>query len=82
MIGEQYWAATFLQSWEGYSNWRRTGYPSLTPVNYPGNATNGQIPRRLTYSADEYSINPDNVKAAVARQGADSFMTRVWWDKE
>lgn len=82
MIGEQYWAATFLLSWEGYSNYRRTGFPSLTPINYPGNVTGGQIPRRLTYSGDEYSINPDNVSAAVARQGADNFMTRIWWDKE
>ncbi|WP_215224040.1 SusD/RagB family nutrient-binding outer membrane lipoprotein [Echinicola shivajiensis] len=81
MIGEQYWAATFLVNWEGYSKWRRTGYPQLTPVNYPGNVTNGQIPRRMTYSGEEYSINTENVNEAVSRQGADNFMTRVWWDK-
>jgi hypothetical protein len=26
-INEQYWAATFLNEYESYSNWRRTGYP-------------------------------------------------------
>ncbi|PZX54001.1 SusD/RagB family nutrient-binding outer membrane lipoprotein [Algoriphagus chordae] len=81
MIGEQYWAATFLVNWEGYSKWRRTGYPVLTPTNYPSNVTNGQIPRRMTYSGEEYSINSDNINEAVSRQGADDFMTRVWWDK-
>jgi len=82
MIGEQYWAANILVSWEGYSNWRRTGFPNLVPTNYPGNVTNGQIPRRLTYSGEEYSLNTENVNAAVSRQGPDDFMTRVWWDKE
>ncbi|WP_169513342.1 SusD/RagB family nutrient-binding outer membrane lipoprotein [Flexithrix dorotheae] len=82
MIGEQYWAATILVSWEGYSNWRRTGFPVLTPTNYPGNVTNGQILRRLTYSGTEYSLNAENVNAANNRQGPDDFMTRVWWDKE
>lgn len=78
MIGEQYWAANILVSWEGYSNWRRTGFPNLVPTNYPGNVTNGQIPRRLTYSGEEYSLNTENVNAAVSRQGPDDFMTRVW----
>ena len=82
MIGEQYWAATFMVNWEGYSNWRRTGFPALTPVNYPGNVTGGKIPRRLTYSAEEYSSNTENVNAANAAQGPDTFLTRVWWDVE
>lgn len=82
MIGEQYWAATFMVSWEGFSNWRRTGFPVLTPINYPGNATGGKIPRRLTYSGEEYSSNLENVNAANAAQGPDNFLTRVWWDVE
>ncbi|HUH45560.1 MAG TPA: SusD/RagB family nutrient-binding outer membrane lipoprotein, partial [Arenibacter sp.] len=82
LIGEQYWAATFVVSWEGYSNWRRTGFPVLTPINYPGNATGGKIPRRLTYSGKEYSSNLENVNAANAAQGPDTFLTRVWWDVE
>ncbi len=79
-INTQYWAATFLNEYETFSNWRRSGFPILTPVNYPGNVTNGTIPRRLTYSENEQSTNPDNYAAAIAIQGPDVLTTRVWWD--
>lgn len=81
VIGEQYWVATFMNGYESYANWRRTGYPVLTPANYVGNQSNGQIPRRLTYSVSEYTINKANVEAAVQQQGADEVTTHVWWDK-
>ena len=79
-INTQYWAATFLNEYESFSNWRRTGFPVLVPVNYPGNVTNGTIPRRLTYSTSEESTNTVNYNAAVAAQGPDELTTRVWWD--
>nr|WP_299171929.1 SusD/RagB family nutrient-binding outer membrane lipoprotein [uncultured Allomuricauda sp.] len=79
-INNQYWAATFLNEYESFSNWRRTGFPVLTPVNYPGNVTNGTIPRRMSYSESEQVNNPANYAEAVARQGADELTTRVWWD--
>ena len=80
MIGEQYWAATFLNEYEAYANYRRTGYPNLTPVNYPGNESDGQIPRRLRYPQSEYGVNEANINAANDRQGPDVFTTRMWWD--
>ena len=79
-INTQYWAATFLNEYEAYANWRRTGFPTLTPVNYPGNVTNGTIPRRLTYLSSEPLTNGDNYNAAVAAQGPDLLTTRMWWD--
>ena len=79
-INTQYWAATFLNDYETFSNWRRTGFPVLVPVNYPMNATNGTIPRRLTYTESEAVNNPDNYAAAIAAQGPDIMTTRVWWD--
>ncbi|MEM8523070.1 MAG: SusD/RagB family nutrient-binding outer membrane lipoprotein [Bacteroidota bacterium] len=84
-IGWQYWVATFLNEYESYSNWRRTGYPELTPVNYPGNVTGGTIPLRLAYSQGETTNNP-NFEEARTRQGLPtdyaSMMTiPVWWDK-
>jgi hypothetical protein len=80
-INTQYWAASFLDWYETWANWRRSGYPALTPVNYPGNATGGQIPRRMLYPASESSANASNYQEAISRQGANSFTTRVWWDK-
>ena len=78
---EQYWAATLLNEYEAFSNWRRTGFPALAPTNDPGNVTGGTIPRRLIYPTGEGSTNKANYDAAVARQGANNFTTRVWWDK-
>ena len=79
-INTQYWAATFLNEYESFSNWRRTGFPVLVPVNYPGNVTGGTIPRRMSYSESEQTNNPDNYAEAVSRQGPDELTTRVWWD--
>ncbi len=82
IIGEQYWAATFLDNcFEGYANWRRTGYPVLTPTNFPGNETSGTIPRRLLYPAFEQSENPNNFNDAVGRlENGNTFTSRMWWD--
>lgn len=81
-IHTEFWMVTgsLLNHIEAWSNWRRTGYPKLTPVNYPGNETNGQIPRRLRYSQGEYGVNP-GIDVAITRQGPDLFTTRMWWDK-
>ncbi len=81
-INEQYWACTFLNEYEAFANWRRTGIPNLTPTSFPTDITGGKIPRRLRYPTGEYSTNEANILAAVARQGADNNLTRVWWDSE
>jgi Starch-binding associating with outer membrane len=73
--------AVTLNHIEAWSDWRRSGYPVLVPINPVGNETNGVIPRRLKYSPNEFGVNP-NVNEAVARQGADLYITRVWWDKQ
>jgi hypothetical protein len=81
-INEQYWVAGFMDESECFANWRRSGYPVLTPVNYPGNVTGGSIPRRFTYPQTEASTNTTNYNAAVARLvNGDKMTSRVWWDK-
>jgi Starch-binding associating with outer membrane len=81
-INEQYWVAGFMDENECFANWRRSGYPFLTPVNYPGNITGGTIPRRFTYPQSEASTNTANYTAAVSRlSGGDKMTSRVWWDK-
>ncbi len=85
-ISEQYWIHqnTALNFYETWSNWRRTGYPELTAVNYPGNATGGQIPRRFPYpTAEEAGSNAMYYKqASEAVPGGDNLSGRVWWDKQ
>lgn len=83
-INTEYWATSgtlfdFLECW---CNWRRSGYPALTAVNYTGNFSSGSIPRRQQYPITEAATNPANYKAAVANlTGGDLFNSRVWWDK-
>ena len=78
MIGEQLWANKFFNWWEAWSDWRRTGYPKLTPTNYPGNVTGGVIPVRLRYPTNEVAGNPNYQTGATL---PDDFVTKVWWDK-
>ncbi|WP_443943909.1 SusD/RagB family nutrient-binding outer membrane lipoprotein [Pedobacter sp. AW1-32] len=83
-INTQFWITmgtnfNFIEAW---LNWKRSGYPKLTPVNYPGNVTNATIPRRMIYLSTEILNNTENYKAAVARlSGGDVLTARVWWDK-
>jgi len=80
-IATQKWLHLFGRNLEAFAEWRRTGYPKLTPGPYPG-STNGQIPRRAMYSTDEAAFNEDNYKEAAARMSnGDTFLSRVWWDK-
>ena len=81
-ISNQLWAAVLLNEYEAYANYRRTGFPAITPVNFPGNVAGGQVPRRLRYREQEQVANPENYNAAIANQGPDEFTTRMWWDAQ
>jgi Starch-binding associating with outer membrane len=80
-INTQYWIASFLNGPEAFANFRRSGFPVLTPNPFPGKAIKGTFIRRLTYPNSEISVNKVNVDAAIGRQGADDLDSRVWWDK-
>jgi hypothetical protein len=82
-INTQYWVASFLNGMEAFANFRRSGYPELTPNPFPGNDLETEdFIRRLTYPDAELNINQDNVQVAISRQGRDILDTRVWWDKK
>lgn len=80
-IGLQKWIALFTQGTEAWSEWRRTGNPAtikMGPKAYPDTPT---VPRRFLYPVSEAAVNKASLDAAVAAQGADTYATRVWWDK-
>ncbi len=84
-INTQYWIASFLNGPEAWANFRRSGFPALTPNPY-GQPNNPDVPqgtfmRRLTYPTSELSVNTDNVNAAITAQGPDKLSTKIWWDK-
>jgi hypothetical protein len=77
-IGTQLWLSRLLNWWEAWSDQRRTGYPALVEVNYPGNITGGHIPTRLRYPSHEVATNSANIAAG----GTENILTaKVWWDK-
>lgn len=80
-INTQYWVASFLNGPEAFANFRRSGFPALTPNPYPGKSIKGNFIRRLTYPNSEISVNSTFVKEAITRMGADDLDTKVWWDK-
>jgi len=83
-ISTQKWVGLcFIDEYEVFSTWRRTGYPALVPVNYPGNLSGGTIPRRMVIGPNEQNSNSENFIAAMTRQGGANYnilTNRVWWD--
>ena len=75
----QKWIANFLNGYESWAEWRRTGFPNLQPGEDALNDSK-QIPVRQAYPLFELNLNSDNYNAVVARQGEDGLDTPVWWD--
>ena len=81
MINTQYWVVCFLNGPEAFANFRRSGFPVLTPNLFPGRDLKTEpFIRRLTYPDSELNVNSEQVQVAIKRQGADVMDTRVWWD--
>ena len=80
-IGTQRWLSFYPNGNQGWSEWRRTGFPALAPSPSPVN-TSKQIPTRFIYPTGEYNLNGTNLQDAVTRiSGGDTMDGRVWWDK-
>lgn len=83
----QKWIAMFPEGQEAWSEWRRTGYPKLFPLQGT-NSSNGQVdnsgPRRIPYPSTEYDTNTTEVSKAVSTWlgGTDYGKVKLWWDKK
>jgi hypothetical protein len=77
-IGTQMWLTKYLNWWEAWADYRRTGYPALVEVNYPGNISGGKVPTRLRYPSHEVATNGDNIVAGGT--SPDTPVGKVWWD--
>ncbi|MCF8453516.1 MAG: SusD/RagB family nutrient-binding outer membrane lipoprotein [Pedobacter sp.] len=77
-IMTQKWVHLYLNGYESWADWRRTGFPVLAAAP---NGNQSTIPRRQGYPTNEGSINGKSYTEAVARQGADNLTTKIWWDK-
>jgi len=77
-IGNQKWISLYMQGVQSWCEWRRLQIPELDIAK---DAVIAAIPRRRGYPPSEINLNKSNYEAAVARQGTDNLLTRVWWDK-
>jgi hypothetical protein len=75
-IGTQLWASKFMNWWDAWCDWRRTGYPTLVEhTDDPNNVTGGKIPVRLRYPTTETVANPN-----FDQDSKNNYTTPVWWD--
>jgi hypothetical protein len=78
LIISQKWISNNLNGYEGWIEYRRTGFPLLKPVLASRN--NGIYPVRMPYPQEESTLNVDNYKIAATATNNNSINTKVWWD--
>jgi hypothetical protein len=68
------------QEYEGWFEWRRTGYPRVL-IGGDGDDLRGVPPRRFMWPDSEQTLNADSYNEAKARiGGTDGMLIKVWWD--
>lgn len=83
-INEQYYISSLANWPEAWANVRRSGFPVLTRINFPGEdpsvtAGDGFI-HRLMYPVREKNANTLNANEAIERMGGDNLGIRLFWD--
>ena len=81
LINTQYWIVNLRNGTEAFANFRRSGFPALSPDTYPGSVNlSGGFIRRLSYPNVEASANTGNYTAAATAIGGDVLTSKVFWD--
>lgn len=79
MIINQKLIALYPDEFQGWTEYRRTGYPKV-PIGPDQAALQGTVPRREPWPTREETINSKGFTEALARYGTDSRLTKFWWD--
>jgi hypothetical protein len=74
----QKWIASIINGYEGWIEYRRTGFPVLKTIS--ASLNNNLIPVRMPYPAEEATLNKDNYKVAETATNGNSLDVRVWWN--
>ena len=73
----QKWLALFLNGYEAWYDYRRTGFPTrITPG--PDNVNQNRVPVRFQYPDNQQTLNTENYQTAIANQGEDNINTKTW----
>ncbi len=73
----QKWLANLNNGYEGWIEWRRTGFPKLKTIS--ASLNNGLIPVRMPYPNSESALNATEFKKAADRTQGNSVNVPVWW---
>jgi hypothetical protein len=74
----QKWIASITKGFEGWIEYRRTGYPNLKTV--AASLNNDLIPVRMPYPTDEEALNTEQFNIASENTDGNSINVRTWWD--
>ena len=77
-IMTQKWIANVINGYEGWIEYRRTGFPELRTIS--ASLNNGLIPVRMPYPAEEAALNAENYAVAAEATENNSINVGVWWD--
>ncbi len=75
----QKWIANVINGYEGWVEYRRTGFPELGTISASFN--NDLIPVRMPYPAEEDALNNENYTIAAVATDDNSINVKVWWNE-
>lgn len=75
----QKWIANMINGYEGWIEWRRTGFPNFKPIS--ASLNNDIIPVRMPYPTEEAALNTENYNVAASATNDNSINFPVWWDE-
>ncbi len=75
----QKWIANTINGYEGWIEYRRTGFPVFKNVS--ASLNNGLIPIRMPYPAEEATLNTLNYTLVADKTANNSINFPVWWDQ-
>jgi hypothetical protein len=78
-IVTQKWIANIINGYEGWVEYKRTGFPELRTIS--ASLNDNLIPLRMPYPADEEALNAENYNSAAASTNNNSINVPVWWDE-
>ncbi|KAA9327260.1 SusD/RagB family nutrient-binding outer membrane lipoprotein [Hymenobacter busanensis] len=73
----QKWLHNINNGYEGWTEYRRTGFPRLKTVS--ASLNNGLVPVRMPYPATESALNAAQYNIAAANTQNNSINAPVWW---
>lgn len=75
----QKWIANIINGYEGWTEYRRTGFPELQTIS--ASLNNNIIPLRMPYPTDEITLNKENYDQVITSTNDNSINVPVWWNE-